>query len=107
MDKKAHKDLDPLLQSWTELPAPSGRLDAPVWLLIAARGARLSWTERAVDLLRELDARFARPQAMATLVAVALLLGVGLAELRARNDIVRIDAEMSARYLALLEPAGH
>lgn len=43
---------------------------------------------------------------MAALVVMALLLGLGLAELRNRYDVAQVDAEMSARYLALLEPAG-
>ena len=106
MVNKEPDDLGALLRRWTELPAPAGRLDGPVWQRIEARNARFSWSERLIGFLGELDLQFARPQAMAALVAVALLLGLGLAELRARNDVARVDAEMSARYLALLEPAG-
>jgi len=93
-----------LLHSWTETPVPTGGLDAPVWQRIETRNARLTWSERGTELLRLLDAWFARPQALAALVAVALLFGFGLAELRVRYAVARVDAEMSARYLALLEP---
>jgi hypothetical protein len=103
---KEPDNLGDMLHSWTEVPAPAGKLDVPVWQRIEARGARLSWSERMMGFLGELDLRFARPQALAALVAVALLLGLGLAELRTRYDIARVDAEMSARYLALLEPTG-
>jgi hypothetical protein len=59
-----------------------------------------------IDLLRELDTRFAHPRAMAAVVAVALLLGVGVAQLRTHNEAARVDAEMAARYLAMLEPVS-
>ena len=106
MASKDPDNFDRLLHSWTELPAPIGKLDIPVWQRIEVSGARLAWSERVNDLFRELDARFARPQAMVALVALALLLGVGLAELRSYKDAARVDAEMSARYLALLEPVS-
>jgi hypothetical protein len=106
MVNKEPDNLGDLLHRWTELPAPARKLDVPVWQRIEARGARFSWSERMIGFLGELDLRFARPQAMAALIAVALLLGLGLAELRTRYDVARVDAEMSARYLALLEPAG-
>jgi hypothetical protein len=104
---KNSDNLGDLLHSWKDLPAPTGKLERPVWQRIEASGARVSWSARMADLLSELELRFARPQAMAALVAVALLVGLGLAELRSRSDLARVDAEMSARYLALLEPAGH
>jgi len=106
MASKERDDFDRLLHSWTEFPAPSGRLGIPVWQSIEVRCARLPWSEQVIDLLRELDNRFARPRAMAAVVAVALLLGVGLAELRTHNEAARVDAEMSARYLAMLDPVS-
>ncbi len=106
MDNKAPDHFDQLLHSWTETPAPSGCLTAPVWQRIEARGMRLPWSERTVDFLRELDLRFARPQAMAALAAVALLLGFGVAAFETRRAVARVDAEMSARYLALLTPTS-
>lgn len=96
--------LDGLLRSWTGTPAPNGGLDAPVWRRIEARSARLTWVERLTDVLHELDARLARPQALAALVALALVLGLGLAEWRTQKAAARVDVEMSARYLALLDP---
>ena len=106
MVKKDPDNLDALLHSWSELPAPTQRLAAPVWQRIEACGASLSWAAGAVDWLREIDARIARPQVMAALVVVALLLGAGLAEMRTRSAVARVDAEMSARYLAMLDLAG-
>jgi len=106
MGKKDPDNLDALLHGWSELPEPTQRLGAPVWQRIEAHGARLSWAESAVDWLREIDAHIARPQVMAALVVVALLLGAGLAEMRTRSAVARVDAEMSARYLALLEPVS-
>jgi len=94
------------MRSWTGLPAANGQLEGPVWQRIEAREKRFSWLERARRFLSELDLRFARPQAMVALVAVALLVGLGLAELRSRSDSARVDAEMSARYLAMLEPVS-
>ena len=106
MLNKDPDNLDHLLRSWTEAPAPTGRLNGPVWRRIEERTARLSVIEWFGFFLRALDGRLARPRAMAALVAMALLLGVGLAEMRTRSDAARIDAEMSARYMALLELAG-
>jgi hypothetical protein len=54
----------------------------------------------------DLDARFARPRAIATLVAASLLIGIGIAELRTRYDAHQIDSEMSARYLSMLDTSN-
>jgi hypothetical protein len=95
--------LDRLLRSWSEVPAPSGRLPGPVWQRIESGLKRGDWFGQAVMLLHELDARFARPQAIAALLAFAMALGVGLAELHVRRAAMRNDAEMSVRYISLLE----
>ena len=96
--------LDGLLRSWTGTPVPTGGLDAPVWRRIEARSARLTWMERLTDVAHALDVRLARPQALAALVALALVLGLGLAEWRTESAAARVDAEMSARYMALVNP---
>jgi hypothetical protein len=96
-------DLDHLLQEWNGMPASSGRLAGPVWRRIEAAHGRASWFGSITMLLHELDVRFARPQAIAAVVAVGLLVGMGFAELRTRYNATQIDAEMSARYLSLLD----
>lgn len=96
-------DLDRLLQEWNGMPVPSGRLAGPVWQRIEASHGRASWFGSITMRLRELDVRFARPQAIAAVVAVGLLVGMGFAELRTRYNATQIDAEMSARYLSLLD----
>jgi hypothetical protein len=96
-------DLDHLLQEWNGMPAPSGRLAGPVWQRIESAHGRASWFGSLTMLLRELDACFARPQVIAAVVAVGLLVGMGFAELHTRYNATQIDAEMSARYLSLLD----
>ena len=96
-------DLDQLLQSWQKVPTPSGRLTAPVWRNIEATGGRASWFGNLTMALRELDLRIARPAALATVVAFALLVGLGLAELRSLYTARRIDTEMSTRYLSMID----
>ena len=85
------------------MPAPSGRLAGPVWQRIESSPGRASWFGSVTMFLRELDVRFARPHTIAAVVAIGLLVGMGFAELRTRYIAKRIDAEMSARYLALLD----
>ncbi|MBK9989416.1 MAG: hypothetical protein IPP19_01455 [Verrucomicrobia bacterium] len=96
-------DLDRLLQEWTALPAPSGQLASPVWQRIESGDRRASWFGNLTMLLRELEMRFARPHAIVAVVAVGLLVGVFFAEVRTRYNATQIDAEMSARYLSLLD----
>jgi hypothetical protein len=99
-------NFDHLLHSWNEVPAPSGRLASPVWQRIEAVGRHAGWFGGIIMALRELDARFARPQAIAAVVALSLLVGFGVAELRARYDARQTDTEMSARYLSMLDLNG-
>lgn len=96
-------DIDHLLQEWTGLPAPSGHLAGPVWQRIESEHGRASWFGNLTMILRELEVRFARPHAIVAVVAIGLLAGVFFAELRTRYNATQIDAEMSARYLSLLD----
>jgi len=99
-------NLDCLLQDWNEVPSPSGRLAGPVWQSIEATGGRASWLGKLMMLLHELDLRFARPQAIAAVIFLGTLIGIGVAELRTRSDALRTDSEMSARYLSMLDTTG-
>jgi hypothetical protein len=96
-------DLDHLLHEWNRLPAPDGRLAGPVWQRIELGAGSAGWFGSVTLCLRELDLRFTRPQAVAAILAIGLLVGVGLAELRTRYNATQVDAEMSARYLSLLD----
>jgi hypothetical protein len=104
--KPSPDNLDDLLHSWNEVPASSGRLAGPVWQRIEAVGGRASWFGRMTMALHELDLRFARPQALAVMIALGLLIGVGVAELRMRYDVLQTDSEMSVRYLSMLDTNG-
>ena len=96
-------DLDHLLHEWNSLPEPDGRLAGPVWQRIEADARHTGWFGNMALRLHELDMRFTRPQAIAAVIAIGLLVGVGLAELRTRYNATQVDAEMSARYLSLLD----
>ena len=98
-------NLDHLLREWHGVPAPDGRLAAPVWQRIETVKGRASWFGIFVMRLHELDVCCARPQVVAAVIAVGLLVGLGCAELRTRQAALQIDSEMSARYLALIEPS--
>lgn len=104
--KSDRDSLEPLLKSWSEVPAPSGRLAGPVWQRIEAVGGRASWFGNFIMGLHDLDTRFSRPRAIAVVVAASLLVGVGIAELRTRYDAQQIDTEMSARYLSMLDTSN-
>lgn len=104
--KSDHDDLKPLLRSWSEVPAPSGRLAGSVWQRIEADGGKAGWFSRLVMAVYDLDASFARPRAIAVVVAASLLVGVGFAELRTKYDAHQIDSEMSARYLSMLDTSS-
>jgi hypothetical protein len=101
--KPTPDDLDHLLHEWNSLPAPDGRLAEPVWQRIAADHGRTGWFGNMTLRLYELDLRFTRPQAIAAVIAFGLLVGVGLAELQTHYNATQADAEMSARYLSLLD----
>jgi hypothetical protein len=96
-------DFDHLLHEWNEMPAPGGRLAGPVWQRIEEASGRNRWFGSLAMRLQELEASFSRPQFIAAVVAVALLVGMGFAELRTRYDATQADTEMSARYLSLLD----
>jgi hypothetical protein len=98
--------LDDLMRSWTTVPRPAPGTAAEVWRAIHSQGIAMAPCGVAARAVRALDLWLARPQTIAALVAVALLLGAGLAEMRAQYEEVRIDNEMSARYLALIEPVS-
>ncbi|MFT3867469.1 MAG: hypothetical protein QM715_03115 [Nibricoccus sp.] len=101
-----HDNLKPLLQSWNEVPAPTGRLAGAVWQRIEAGGGKAGWFSRLVMAIYDLDASFARPRAIAVVVAAGLLVGIGVGELRAKYDAYQIDSEMSARYLSMLDTSN-
>ena len=96
-------NLDPFLRSWSEVPVPSGQLAGPVWRRIEASGGRAGWFGRLAMAIYTLDARFARPQAIAVVLVASMLLGVGVAELRSRFEAREVDAEMAVRYLSMLD----
>lgn len=96
-------NLNHLLQEWNEMPVPDGRLAGPVWERIKAVQGRASWFDGLLMRLRELDVRFARPQTLAAVVAFSLLIGFGFAAFHTRYNAKQMDAEMSARYLSMLD----
>jgi len=96
-------NLNHFLHEWNDMPAPDGRLAGPVWERIEVARGRASWFDSLLMRLRELDVRFARPQAFAAVLALSLLVGMGFAVLHTRYNATRIDAEMSARYLSMLD----
>jgi hypothetical protein len=93
--------LDPLLQHWSETPAPSSRLASDVWRRIALaeegqRAPRGFWSG--------LDVWFARPPFAAMFVASCALLGLFLAEVRVNRQQRERGAELARSYLQLIDP---
>ena len=94
--------LDPLLDRWSEIPAPPPHLSVEVWQRIAvaeetSRGSTTGWWSTV-------EAWFVRLPFAVMFVASCALLGLFLAEVRL-NHIQRERGEQLARsYLQLIDP---
>ncbi len=93
--------LDPLLDHWSETPAPPPRLGAEVWRRIA----RAEETEQeSGGFWAGLDAWFSRPPFAAMFVASCALLGLFLAEVRVNQQQRERGAQLARSYLQLIDP---
>jgi hypothetical protein len=89
--------LDPLLDRWSEVPAPPSRLSADVW-------HRIARAESGTDWRTAVEAWFARPPFALLFVACCALLGLFLAELRVNRLESERNAQLARSYLLLIDP---
>ena len=93
--------LDPLLDRWSETPAPPPRLSAEVWQRLArAEGEpapRPAWTA-------SIEAWFARPPFAVLFITCCALLGLYLAEVRVNRLESERSAQLARSYLQLIDP---
>ncbi|MFT3782514.1 MAG: hypothetical protein QM790_10915 [Nibricoccus sp.] len=101
--KSGTDDFDELLRSWKEVPEATGKLAQPVWARIEATTTRRVWLSSLALRLHEIDLWLTKPRTVAALVALAIFVGLGMAEFRSVYTAQQIDREMSARYISMLD----
>jgi hypothetical protein len=93
--------LDPLLDRWSETPAPPPRLSAEVWQRIAQAEAQPvpppAWWA-------SVETWFARPPFAVLFIACCALLGLYLAEVRVNRLENERSAQLARSYLQLIDP---
>jgi|SRR5690348_13299014 hypothetical protein len=94
--------LDPLLDHWSETPAPSPGLASEVWRRIAQseQDAALAKT----GFWAGIESWFSRPPFAAMFVASCALLGLFLAELRLNHEQRERNTQLARSYLQLIDP---
>lgn len=94
--------IDPLLDRWTDIPAPSPRLSSDVWRRIAEAEAGTHHAPRGFRA--GVEAWFSRPSLAAMFVACCALLGLFLAEVRVNHVQRERSAQLARSYLILIDP---
>lgn len=90
--------LDPLLDRWSDVPEPTGRMAANVWQKIATeQTAPQGW--RSI-----LENWFGRPAFTAGFVAACALVGLLVAEMRVSHMQRERNAQLARSYLLLIDP---
>jgi hypothetical protein len=93
--------LDPLLDRWSETPAPPPRLAAEVWQRIARAEPRPA---SPITWWAAVEAWFARPPFAVLFLACCALLGLYLAEVRVNRLESQRSAQLARSYLQLIDP---
>lgn len=93
--------LDPLLERWSDTPAPPPRLAAEVWHRIALQE---NDAPPPVGWWVTIEAWFARPPFVVMFVASCALLGLFLAEVRINRIQHERSQQLARSYLQLIDP---
>lgn len=92
--------LDPLIQRWENVPAPTPSVKSEVWRRIAmaeSAPVQLGW-------VRRIERWFTIPAFSGAFVACCVLLGLFLAEVRVSRVQRERQVELARQYIRLIDP---
>lgn len=101
MNTPSEDPLDQLLDRWSEAPAPSPRLSAKVWQIIATQESR---RYDALSPWSVFVYWLGRPVFAVGFVTACALLGLLLAEVRISHAQRERNAQLARSYLQLIDP---